>query len=130
MIFAELSDPVLTAIIAGIVSIVLSFMATVATLITIWFKMKSLGENVQKIETATNSMKDDLVALTDKEAKARGFKEGTEAEAKKNKIAGAETATVQQNIEQIKDNTGKMADAVVENTAAVVDAAEREKPKG
>ena len=35
-------------------------------------KIESVSKNVQKIETATNSMKDALVLATDKAAEARG----------------------------------------------------------
>lgn len=34
------------------------------------------GENIQRIETQTNAIKDALVAKTEKEAYARGHKEG------------------------------------------------------
>jgi len=43
------------------------------------------SRNIQKIETATNSMKDALVAATEKEALARGKKEGAQLEKDRNK---------------------------------------------
>lgn len=92
-LFADLSDPVLIAIVAGAVSVFLTFLTTVGGLITLYVQMRmdrkkteqemaSVQQNVQKIETATNSMKDALVLATEKEALARGIKEGTETRAK------------------------------------------------
>lgn len=38
------------------------------------------AKNIRKIEVATNSMKDALVKATEKEALARGIKQGAESE--------------------------------------------------
>lgn len=50
-------------------------------------KMTGVVANVGKVELATNSMKDALVAATAKAAHLEGVREGTEAEIARNKDA-------------------------------------------
>lgn len=48
-------------------------------------KLNDLAGQVEQVHVATNSMKDALVLATEKEALARGIKEGTETQQEKNR---------------------------------------------
>lgn len=51
-------------------------------------KLNDLAGQVEQVHVATNSMKDVLVLATEKEALARGIKEGTETQQEKNRQSG------------------------------------------
>lgn len=67
-----MSDPVLIALVA-------SLPPTLLALATLVVAFKA-AKNIQKVELATNSMKDALVAATEAEALARGIKQGKRQE--------------------------------------------------
>ena len=69
-----MSDDTLKALAGVAVALITAIQPIIAYLII------KQSRNIQKIETATNSMKDALVAATEKEALARGQKEGMQQE--------------------------------------------------
>ena len=71
-----ISDTVWTAILT-------SLPMTIAAIATLVVAIRT-GRKVEQVHIATNSMKDALVAKTEKEALARGIKQGTAEEKAKN----------------------------------------------
>lgn len=67
-----MSDPVLVALIAGIPPALIALATLVVSLRN--------SQKVEEVHKATNSMKDALVIATEKEALARGIKQGAEDE--------------------------------------------------
>ncbi len=83
MILFALSEAGEAAIIAGVFSTLASIIGLVGAIAVLWFRMKGVKDDVQKIEKATNSMKDALVLATEKEALVRGgVEERARADAK------------------------------------------------
>jgi hypothetical protein len=74
-----MSDASLIAIVAVVPATIAAIGALVIGVMTARQSARR-DEAVAKIEHATNSMKDELVALTDKESHARGVKDGVAEE--------------------------------------------------
>jgi len=73
----QMSDSVLISVIGGTATLIASLI-TAGLSIFNTMMLRNQVSTIHDLEKNTNSMKDALVALTDKEAHARGVKEETE----------------------------------------------------
>lgn len=83
---ATRGDPVSDAVLIYLIGSLVNLLAIVVSRWLSWIEQRKTAtsvavvhENVLKVETATNSMKDALVVATAAEAHARGLREGTAA---------------------------------------------------
>lgn len=67
-------------------ALVTSVPTTIAAIATLVVSIRS-SRQINKVEVATNSMKDALVVATEKEALARGIKQGTHDEKARNEFS-------------------------------------------
>ena len=71
-LFADMSDAVYQALIAGFVALMGNIIATLGGIVLLWMRLRAVKDDVRKIEIATNSMKDQLVAASAKAGEQKG----------------------------------------------------------
>lgn len=82
---------------SDVISLITALGVIITPLLVVWLnrkvmiKVEEQATNIQKIETATNSMKDALVKATGDEALARGKLEGAAAEKARTPVSSSPT---------------------------------------